>query len=208
MIERPQLYRPAPRWPHLWEAGDLVLFWGRGWTSRIIELGTRGPSHVGIIAPSGEKLLLFESTTLCNLPCEIARRRHSGVQAHDPDARIESYEGRIARLRLADDWKLDEEERELLGRLVLRKIGFGYDAPGAILSGTKLFRFSRLMPYPDVGSLFCSEMCAHVLMRLQRLELDNSSKFNPGYLVRRLRAAGTYGAPEWITTAASIGENR
>lgn len=81
------------------EPGDLLLFYGRDLSSRVIEWATRGPSHVGIVCPHlrppdlscaggsgetgtggeerretlaprpGDTLLLFESTTLCDLPC-------------------------------------------------------------------------------------------------------------------------------------------
>src|SRR6185436_10032410 len=33
------------------EPGDLLLFYGRDFSSRVIEWATRGPSHVGIVCP-------------------------------------------------------------------------------------------------------------------------------------------------------------
>jgi hypothetical protein len=51
------------------------------------------------------------------------------------------------------------------------------------------------MPYPDLDSLFCSELCAAALMRLHRMPLSNPSLFNPASLVREVRRCGTYGAP-------------
>jgi hypothetical protein len=57
------------------EPGDLLLFYGRDLTSRMIELATRGPSHIGIVLPIYSRgLLLVESTTLCDQP------RQSGTQ--------------------------------------------------------------------------------------------------------------------------------
>jgi len=63
------------------EPGDLLLFYGRDLTSRIIELVTRGPSHIGICLPIYRRgLLLIESTTLCDLTDVISNRKKSGVQ--------------------------------------------------------------------------------------------------------------------------------
>ncbi len=73
-----------------------------------------------------------------------------------------------------------------------------YDLRGALLSGTRLFKWTAFMPYPDLESLFCSELCAAALMRLQRMPLSNPSLYNPASLVRELRRCGTFGAPQMI----------
>ena len=36
------------------EPGDLLIFYGRDFSSRVIEWATRGPSHVGIVCPHTE----------------------------------------------------------------------------------------------------------------------------------------------------------
>ena len=93
------------------EPGDLLLFAGRGLESRWIAAVTCSPaqllagqwfSHVGICArdPHG-RVLLWESTTLCDLPCEITGRKIHGVQAHLPCDRLAHYDGAAWRLRLA-----------------------------------------------------------------------------------------------------------
>lgn len=193
----PRLHQPPARASNDWRPGDLLVFWGRGWTSRVIEAATRGPSHVGIIAPRSPvgDLLLFESTTLCDLPCEINHVPHCGVQAHKPTDRLANYDGGISLMRLTPAWELQTAEVDRLTGLLRGLVGLGYDTPGALISGTKCLRLSRLMPYPDLGSLFCSELCAHVLMRVGRLPLDNASGYSPATLVRRLRRCGTYSAP-------------
>ena len=184
-----------------WQPGDLMLFWGSGWISRAIEIATNGPSHVGIVAPAEDtRLLLWESTTLCQEPCEIVEKWVSGMQAHCPERRLARYGGTVARMRLLPAWQLEWPEASLMGRSLRALIGCGYDTPGALLSGTKVIRFSRLMPYPDLGSLFCSEACAHVLMRVNRMPLSNPSAFSPARLVRRLLRCGTYSRPEWLKT--------
>jgi hypothetical protein len=200
------------------EPGDLITFYGRDLTSRVIEWATRGPSHVGIVCPhalesslqaasdnhddsSQTRLkpalqpLLFESTTLCDEPCALAGRRVVGVQAHDPRSRIATYPGRVALVRLTPAWRLSLHEVSKLQEWLLAVASEPYDLPGALLSGTRLFKWTSLMPYPDLGSLFCSELCAAALMRLYRMPLANPSLYNPASLVRELRRCGTYGAP-------------
>lgn len=187
-----------------WQAGDLLIFFGTDWTSRAIELATRGPSHVGIISRNDEhQRLLYESTTLCDLPDELTGRPCAGVQAHEPDERVNTYRGRVARLRLAPAWQLNRYEADLLQRMLQHVHGISYDLRGALLSGTRLFKWTDLMPYPDLGSLFCSELCAAVLMRLGRLPLSNPSAYHPAALVRKVRRCGVYQPPEYLRPAPS-----
>src|SRR5579872_950065 len=201
------------------EPGDLIVFYGRDFTSRAIEWATRGPSHVGIICPVAAEgagaapadssppthtleweraPLLFESTTLCDEPCVLTGKCIQGVQAHKPDSRIANYRGRAALVRLTRAWRLDRTEIGLLHRWLMQVAQEPYDLRGALLSGTRLFKWTSLMPYPDLGSLFCSELCAAALMRLYRMPLENPSVYNPASLVRELRRCGTYGAPRVV----------
>jgi hypothetical protein len=202
-----------------WEPGDLLIFYGRDLSSRIIEWATRGPSHVGIVCPhpfvvppsggaaakppaSGTptEMLLFESTTLCDEPCRLTGRCIAGVQAHEPDSRIASYPGDVALLRLMPAWRLNPREVGLLHDWLLHVASEPYDLRGALISGTRLFKWTALMPYPDLDSLFCSELCAAALMRLYRLPLANPSLYNPASLVREVRRCGTYAAPQTVKT--------
>ena len=181
------------------EAGDLLIFYGRDWTSRIIECATRGPSHVGIICPHAERgPLLFESTTLREIPCLLTGKCVQGVQAHEPATRIAAYPGAVARMQLAQAWRLNEAEIGLLHDWLMHVAHEPYDLRGALISGTRLFKWTALMPYPDLESLFCSELCAAALMRLARMPLENPSLYNPASLVREVRRCGTYGAPSCV----------
>lgn len=186
---------------HDWLDADLLFFWGDDLVSRTIEFFTRGPSHVGILArgyaPDHERLLLFESTTLCKLPDVMAHAPIEGVQAHYPEDRIEAYPGRVARMRLADFWRLDRDEADLLRGEVHELHGLPYDLEGAVLTELRLTRH-WFRPYADMGSVFCSEMCAALLMRLGRLGDDNPSRYTPAGLMRRLRKTGKYSAPEFL----------
>ena len=200
------------------EPGDLLVFYGRDFSSRVIEWATRGPSHVGIVCPhalavppSGghddaarppeggtTSMLLFESTTLCDEPCALTGKRMSGVQAHEPDSRIAGYPGDAAFLRLMPAWRLNRREVDLLHAWLMHVASEPYDLRGALISGTRLFKWTAFMPYPDLESLFCSELCAAALMRLHRLPLSNPSLYNPASLVREVRRCGTYGRPQAI----------
>ena len=212
------------------EPGDLVIFHGRDFSSRVIEWATRGPSHVGIVCPHEQgvegikkveesksdfsstpsnsstlstsgattNMLLFESTTLCDEPCLLTGKQTSGVQAHEPESRIASYAGGVAQLRLSPAWRLHPREVALLHDWLMRVASEPYDLHGALLSGTRVFKWTALMPYPDLESLFCSELCAAALMRLHRLPLTNPGLYNPASLVREVRRCGTYGAPRTL----------
>lgn len=183
--------------PADYSAGDLLIFYGRDWTSRLISWTTCGPSHVGIVSrPPGEAAALYESTTLCDLPDDLSGRRRAGVQAHAPAARVAAYCGRVELLRLAPVWQLNRYEADLLARMLRHLHGARYDLSGAVLSGSRIFKWSALMPYCDLASLFCSELCAAVLMRLGRLPLANPGVYNPASLVRSLQRCGTYSAPQ------------
>jgi hypothetical protein len=181
------------------EPGDLLIFYGEGLTSRVIEWFTFGPSHVGIVCPHGDEgPLLFESTTLCDEPCILTGKVQKGVQAHRPLSRIFNYPGAVEQLRLTPAWRLSHQEVDLLHRWLLHVAAEPYDLRGALVSGTRLFKWTALMPYPDLDSLFCSELCAAALMRLHRMPLSNPNLFNPASLVREVRRCGTYTAPHLL----------
>ena len=149
-------------------------------------------------------MLLFESTTLCDEPCVLTGKLISGVQAHEPESRIDGYPGDVARLRLMPAWRLGRREVELLHNWLMHVASEPYDLRGALISGTRLFKWTALMPYPDLGSLFCSELCAAALMRLHRMPLENPSAYSPASLVRELRRCGTYGAPQAVCEVEGV----
>ncbi len=68
----------------------------------------------------------------------------------------------------------------------------GFDLGGAILSGTRAIRWLGLLPGADLHSLFCSELVAAILMRLNRLNHANPTGFSPARLLRLLVTLGTY----------------
>jgi hypothetical protein len=183
-----------------WEPADILGFYGRHWKSRVIEIATRGPSHVGIVTPfynRGPKLV--ESTTLCDLPDDLSGEVRAGVQFHDPRTRIDSYDGDVYLHRLSDGWKLDQHEIEWLQGWFYHRRKQVYDVRRALLSATHVLKWTSLLPYPDAGSVFCSMLCAAALMRLHRLPLDNPNVYNPASLIRELRRCGIYGPPQKVS---------
>jgi len=191
-----------------WEPGDLAACYGADAASRVIRWGTFspfgpsglrfGPSHVAIICQYGGQPLWVEATTLCRRPCLVREQVVSGAQAHDPDERVADYEnddGRVERYRLTEISSLSSDESQLLSRILIGHFvrrGRRYDLCGALLSGTRAFQLSRLFPAADLASLFCSELVAAVLMRLNRMNHANPTRFNPARLLRELVRTGKY----------------
>ncbi len=190
------------------QPGDLVACYGTDWISRGIQLLTwspfaaaelrSGPSHLAIITESDRGLLWVESTTLCRHPCVVRGECVSGCQAHEPCERIHDYlvtGGAVAVYRLTGINQFDESERQLLRRILFQHFLWkpvGYDLGGAILSGTRAIRWLGLLPGADLQSLFCSELMAAILMRLNRLNHANPTGFSPARLLRTLVLLGKY----------------
>ena len=190
------------------QPGDLVACFGTDGVSRAIQFATwspyaarglrLGPSHVAVISESDRGLLWVESTTLCSHPCLIRGEQVSGCQAHEPAVRVRDYletGGSVEVYRLTDINQLDLHERRLLRRILFRHFLWnpvGYDLSGAILSGTRAIRWLGLLPGADLHSLFCSELVAALLMRLNRMNHANPTGFSPARLLRTLVAQGKY----------------
>lgn len=190
------------------EPGDIAACYGSCGASRLIELGTAsvlappglriGPSHVAMLCEHRESMLWVESTSMCRRPCLLQKRIVRGTQAHLPEHRVCDYlrdGGRVDIYRLSPIHALTSAESRLLERILVRhfvRAGIDYDLGGALLSGTRFFRWSRLFPGADFHRLFCSELVAAVLMRLGRMNHENPTKYNPARLLRELVTRGTY----------------
>ncbi|MBX3442383.1 MAG: hypothetical protein KF774_08240 [Planctomyces sp.] len=191
-----------------WTAGDLAACYGGDVVSRVIGWGTAsvlaprglrvGPSHVAMICEHAGRPVWVESTMLCLRRCVVTGRQRRGVQAHEPASRVADYAaagGRVERYRLTDINSLSREERGLLSRILIRRFVRGerrYDLRGALRSGGRLLPFTRLFPSADLERLFCSELAAAVLMRLNRMNHSNPARYNPARLLRELVRTGKY----------------
>jgi hypothetical protein len=197
----PRIFQPASEareFPALqFRPGSIVRFFGRGLMSWGIEAITGGPSHVGIVCrvrPYG--LILVESTTLCDLPDLFTGQRRQGVQAHHLQERIAAYDGAIEVMHLADGWELDGYQQSRLAKALLRLKGHGYSKVAAGISGTRLFKWTPLMPYPDLGNVFCSELAAYGLQQAHVLPPDeNPAVYNPASLCSDLLRRGLFDKP-------------
>lgn len=191
-----------------WQHGDILACYGAEAVSRAISWGTFSlfapcglrvaPSHVSIIADLHGEPAVFESTTLSNRECLIAGEVTAGIQCQRPIERVWDYTHRGGRVDVYRLMRWEELSRptevyelsDLLRRMTEARLR--YDTFGAVLSGTRAFQMTRLFPTADLESLFCSELVAFCLMRLNRMARANPARFNPGRLLRRLVSHGTY----------------
>lgn len=180
--------------------GDVIGFSGGGFLSTVIKLGSfaspfSGISHVGIVSQArGHGVLLFESTSMEDLPCDITGKRIAGVQAHNLDAVVNSYAGRAYHYSLYR--YLYRHESSRLTTFLMQLVGTRYDRDGAIHSGGLLYgAINALTRGQDLSALFCSELVAAALATVGVLHTENASRWNPTLLVRTLRRHGLVGTP-------------
>jgi hypothetical protein len=179
--------------------GDALVFGGRGFESRMIELRTTSLkqkltgqwiSHIGICAEHESSVLHFESTTMGNLPCVIQGHAVRGVQANHPQERIDSYDGCVWRMRLDRRERLTPAQSKRLSGFLLDCLGIPYDTAGALTAGTLLIKewFE-----PDGRQLFCDEMVAMALIDCGKVcRVFSPSAITPAWLVRWLIHVGFY----------------
>lgn len=180
------------------QAGDIVGWSGRNFTSAFINLATWGLplvsiSHVGIMAEYRGRLLHFESTTLSDLPCAIQGRQVKGTQAVDLADRLKTYRGRAYHFPLYRSLYPHESRR--LTQWLVSRIGLEYDAKEAVESGGlfgilaegahrwRIVRGLRGKP----RSYFCSEEDAGAISAIGLWPTDDAAKWNPNKLVRHYR---------------------
>ena len=203
-----QQYQPTTTRFTFWP-GDLLLFAGDNWESRAIALATCSPaqvllgqwfSHVAICADYRDRVLAFESTTLTDLMCDIQRAKVRGPQEHDPRLRISRYQGRVWRMRLAQDKRLSLTQSRDLTAFLVGKLGEGYDYEGAAISGTRLLRLARWIR-PSLDKLFCSHYAMSALKAIDIVDHDlNPAVYSPARMARDLQWWGTY---QWVGARGS-----
>jgi ASC-1-like (ASCH) protein len=176
------------------KVGDIIAFSGRKFFSDVINIFSYGcprwsASHVGIIGRYNGELLLFESTTLSNIPCVIQGNFHKGVQAVRLEDRLAAYEGRAWLYPLYRP--LFDAEQDQLNAFLRYYIGTEYDRIGAIRSGGKVFSwFESLLHKENLDSIFCSELLAATHRHIGLIETDNVSRWNPNRLIKFERDLG------------------
>lgn len=174
--------------------GDLIGFSSYDLSGLVINLGSLGVpffgiSHIGIIADCMGSLRLYESTTLCKLPCLVQKKPVSGAQVHNIDSRIRDFNGKVYHIPLKDE--LSKLESIKLKSYLLKDIGKPYDMLGAGASGGWLLqKIRRYLKPEDLNNLFCSEWCAAGHNHVKRFHTGNASKWNPNSLYRAERKRG------------------
>lgn len=172
--------------------GDLVFFSSCTPTGVLIRLGTCGlccgtVTHVGLAVNhhSYRWPLLCESTSECDDPCVIKRRRVSGVQFHEMRTRILRYPGTVWHYPLANPLSL-KESRMLTGHC-LEHAGDAYDWLGAFNARhTMLAELIRGLKGEDLTRVFCTEWVADNLRLIGRLDTTNASAWSPRKLSRHV----------------------
>ena len=185
----------------MFKPGDIIGFSGASLVSDVINVATyglprTGISHVGIMAEARDgRLLLFESTTLDGLPCEITGKRFDGVQAHSLDAVVANYRGKVFLYPVYR--KLYDFERQRLTEFLMGMIGTPYDQIGAVrAAGDGFSWFESLLRPRNLHSIFCSELVMSALTTIGLAQTTKPQRWNPNHAIRHLRARGELDTPE------------
>lgn len=180
--------------------GDVIGFSGRSWISAGVNIATYGIplfgiSHVGIMAntPDG-RMLIFESTSLEDLPCEISGENFTGTQAHKLEDILRVYKGRVYHYPLYRPLYTGESER--LTQFLMETIHVPYDMMGALrAAGVGLSWIESLFRSQDLSLIFCSEWVASALSVIGVFPTSNVSRWNPNRFIRCLRWNGVVCKP-------------
>jgi hypothetical protein len=187
--------------PSVIKPGDLIGFTGEGFTGDIINIGSWGTPrwdicHVGIMGEAQDgRQLLFESTTLDDLPCEIAGVKFNGTQAHLLDTVRERYRGKVWHYPLYRS--LYDFERKRLSEFLTGTIGVPYSKMDAFRSADFLGMsfFESLLGETTLHHIFCSEWVAAAHAYIGLWPTNNAGRWNPNHLTRYLRQHGVLFRP-------------
>ena len=179
-----------------YDAGQILLFGGRGPISRFIRFWTCSPfSHCGIISISGGCPLLWESTTLSDVPDLIEGRKIEGVQCTLPWVRVHKYRGRVwimvPRRKLSRNQSL-----ELTGYL-MQQHGKPYDFRELVLEASRVTRWWINLSRGTRDAFFCSELVIAALCHVGILDREEvrPEDWRPADLARKLVRLGLYRRP-------------
>jgi hypothetical protein len=149
------------------DTGDIVLFSGKGGISDCIKLFSGSKwSHIGIVVKHVELdfIMLWESTTLCNVADAEDGTQKQGVQIVALSDRLNSYDG-------------DVSVRKFLGQRTPAMLAalkqFRDESKNKAYEQSKLELIHSLLDWAiceenneDFSSFFCSELVAEALERM------------------------------------------
>lgn len=181
--------------------GDLVGCSSTNLSGVVINLSTfglpfYGLSHTAIATElvDSHKLVLFESTSLCNDPDVISGTKIVGVQAHDITERIFRYDGKVWHYPLIR--QLDQDQISTLAKACMSCHGWSYDMLGAFRSRDILFGWlERLLTDENKHSLFCSEAVASWWKQIGLWNPPDLQIWNPNRLARIAYQIGLVAKP-------------
>lgn len=195
-----------------YEPGDVLVFAGKWWSSRMIALVSCSAgqfwrrelvSHMSICAQFDKEVLLFESKTDSDVPCLIQKRIVCGAQAHHPRDVVNDYYGKVWRLRLTKREALDPVESLKLTSFLVESLGTPYDKLGASFAGshwTKKWLSDQGFLNYDLSAAFCDEWVAAALMDIKKIDRFNGSIVTPAWLTWYLVNIGLYQPLELLST--------
>lgn len=164
------------------KSGDMVLFSGGGFVSRMIQMFTRSPySHVGLVIKDDwwDMLLLWESTTLSKIKTVHGNVRQ-GVAIRPLSEVVENYDGQVAVRQLtfpltdAQELTISELRQEFKGREYEQNKSELFKSAYDFIGGKN---------EEDLSSLFCSELVAEAYQRVLFLpESKPSNEYTPADL--------------------------
>jgi hypothetical protein len=150
------------------KTGDLVLFSGASFFSSVIKWAVGGRwSHVGVVVrlPSiPERVLLWESTTLADLPDVETGRAAAGVQLVYLSDRLASYAGEF-KLRALDK-PVTPEMYAALAQRRAQLSGRPYETDKLELLHAAFDGWLAQRKRERLHSLFCSELVAEAYQAL------------------------------------------
>ena len=151
---------------HHLKTGDLVFFSGKGFVSNMIKLVTRSKwSHVGIVLNHIEfdHVMLWESTTLSNIPDSETHQKTKGVQLVTLSNRLEVYDGDVMIKRLN---RPVQDANLILARLRKEFKNVDYEQSELELVKSALDLTNLDKNEEDFSSIFCSELVAKAYKEL------------------------------------------
>ena len=153
------------------KCGDVILFSGKGFLSRLIQIGTFSKwSHVGIML---DNVLMLESTTLSNTEDCILKKKISGVQIVKIKDRIKDFEGKIG-IKILKKELVNEKKMNM--RFVADKLHYvGYEENiwELLKSGIDWLPSTK----NNLDTIFCSELVAR-MWKEACIFFDNKKKLN------------------------------
>jgi hypothetical protein len=183
------------------EPFDIFLFSGKGLISKGIQLFTGSPwSHVGLSLrlPGYDFNLLYESTTLSNTPDLTTGAKIKGVQLSYLSQRIKNYDGAVGWRHINGSRPADIYDTA--AAFVREYEGRPYEENQIELIRSALDITKLWQNQPDMSSVFCSELSAHMLRRVSFLE-DNekpANEFTPADFADEMKWMNGYTVDEVV----------